>query len=71
VTPEQWHRVKELFEEALERDSHQRAAFLEEACAGDIALRHELDSLIDSYEKEKSFMSQLPAEASCFGSHHI
>ena len=57
MTPEQWHRVKEVFEAALERDSSQRAAFLDEACAGDVALRREAQSLIESYEKEKSFMS--------------
>ena len=54
--------MKEVFEEALERDSSQRAAFLDEACAGDVALRREAESLIDSYEKEENFMS-LPAMA--------
>jgi eukaryotic-like serine/threonine-protein kinase len=62
VTPEQWHRVKEVFEAALERDSSQRAAFLDEACDGDVALRREVESLIESYEKEENFMS-LPAMA--------
>ena len=57
MTPEQWHRVKEVFDQALERDSSQRAAFLDDACAGDVALRREAESLIESYEKEKSFMS--------------
>src|SRR4030095_14742233 len=57
MTPEQWHRVKEVFEAALERDSSQRAAFLDEACGGDAALRREVESLIDFNEKEKSFMS--------------
>ena len=57
MTPEQWHRVKEVFEEALELDSGQRAAFLDEACDADVALRREVESLIDSYEAEKSFMS--------------
>ncbi len=37
MTPEQWHTVKELFAEALERDLSQRAAFLDEACDGDDA----------------------------------
>ncbi len=37
MTPEQWHTVKELFAEALERDPSQRAAFLDEACDGDEA----------------------------------
>ena len=62
MTPEQWQRVKEVFEAAVERDSSQRAAFLDEACAGDVALRREVESLIESYEKEENFMS-LPAMA--------
>src|SRR4030095_5991381 len=58
MTPEQWHKVKAVFEEALEHDSNQRAAFLDEDCAGDVAMRRGVESLIESYEKEKSFMSQ-------------
>jgi Tol biopolymer transport system component/serine/threonine protein kinase len=57
VTPEQWQRVKEVFEAALEHDSSQRAAFLDEACDGDVTLRREAESLIKSYEKGKGFMS--------------
>jgi Tol biopolymer transport system component/serine/threonine protein kinase len=49
--------VKEVFEAAVERDSSQRAAFLDEACDGDMTLRREAESLIESYEKEKGFMS--------------
>jgi Tol biopolymer transport system component/serine/threonine protein kinase len=62
MTPEQWHRVKEVFEQALERDSNRRAAFLDEVCDGDVALRREVESLIESYEKEENFLS-LPAMA--------
>lgn len=62
MTPERWQRVKEVFEAVLERDSSQRAVFLDEACDGDVALRREVESLIESYEKEKSFMS-LPVMA--------
>jgi hypothetical protein len=62
VTPELWHRVKEVFDAALERDSNQRVAFLDEACDGDVALRREVESLIESYEKEENFMS-LPGMA--------
>jgi eukaryotic-like serine/threonine-protein kinase len=57
VTPEQWQRVKEVFEAALERDSSRRAAFLDEVCDGDVALRREVESLIESYQREKGFLS--------------
>ena len=57
VTPERWQRIKEMFEAALERDSSRRAAFLDEVCDGDVALRREVESLIESYEKENGFLS--------------
>src|SRR5262249_31377854 len=36
---ERWTRVERLYHEALERDAHERTAFLAEACAGDDTLR--------------------------------
>ena len=56
VKLEQWHRVKEVFEAALEHEAGERAAFLGQACAGDELLRSEVNSLLSSYEQEKSFM---------------
>ena len=63
VDPQKWYRVKELFEGAIERGPEERSAFLEQACAGDESLRSGVESLIDSYEQDKSFM-ETPAVAS-------
>jgi eukaryotic-like serine/threonine-protein kinase len=46
MTPERWQRAQELFAEALERPAAERSAFLERECAGDEALRAELQSLL-------------------------
>ncbi|HEU4388374.1 MAG TPA: protein kinase [Blastocatellia bacterium] len=54
--------MKELFEAALERGVEARAAFLNEACAGDESLREEVERLIRLYEQDKSFMES-PAVA--------
>jgi len=43
---ERWRRVKEIFSAALDRIPEERDAFLKEACAGDAALRAEVDDLI-------------------------
>jgi hypothetical protein len=43
---EQWQRVKRLVDEALALDDDRRRAFLDEACAGQPALRSEVDSLL-------------------------
>ena len=41
MTPERWQQIKALLDSALERDLHEQTAFLDEACAGDAALRSE------------------------------
>jgi Tol biopolymer transport system component len=62
LTPEQWHRVKEVFEAALGHAPEERAAFLDQACAGDDLLCKEVESLLSSYEQESSFL-ETPAAA--------
>ena len=56
MTPERWHKIRELFKSALERAPDERAAFLDQACAGDDELRKEVASLIASHEKTGSFI---------------
>ena len=41
-----WGRIEELFHEALERPPDQRGAFLAQACDGDPALQHDVESLL-------------------------
>src|SRR5437867_5925068 len=62
MTPEQWHRVKEVFEAALGHTPEERSAFLGQACAGDDSLHNEVQSLLSSYEQESQFM-ETPAAA--------
>src|SRR5262245_30056634 len=62
MTPEQWHRVKEVFEAALEREASERPAFVDQACGEDESVHSEVKSLLSSYEQEKSFMDT-PAAA--------
>ena len=46
---ERWHRINELFHAALEHDPGDRKAFIDEACAGDRALRTEVLSLLQMH----------------------
>jgi serine/threonine protein kinase len=55
--------VVELFHRALERPSAERAAFLDDACAGNAALRAEVESLLGSHESAGTFMETPPAGA--------
>jgi eukaryotic-like serine/threonine-protein kinase len=46
MTPERWGQVEEIFHGALSRGESEREAFLVHACAGDLALRREVELLL-------------------------
>jgi len=46
MSGERWERVKRLVDDALTRSSSDRKRFLDESCAGDDALRAEVESLL-------------------------
>jgi serine/threonine-protein kinase len=50
MKPDRWQQIERLYHQALERTSEARAAFLDEACAGDQNLRQEVESLL-AYDK--------------------
>jgi serine/threonine protein kinase len=56
MTADQWQRMAELFEAALEREPNERAAFVSEACKGDKELCTEVESLLADHEGGGSFM---------------
>ncbi len=58
MTPEQWLEVERLYYAALERDAGERAAFLTDACAGNDALRREVESLFAYQAKAKDFIEK-------------
>src|SRR5262245_24627405 len=51
MKPERWQEIKRLYLTALEKEAAQRAAFLDQVCAGDDDLRREIESLL-AYENE-------------------
>lgn len=63
MDPERWHRVKEVFEAAVERDPAQRSAFLDEACSGDPGLRSEVESLLTRHDDPDDFLEKPVYEA--------
>jgi len=56
MTPERWQQIDKVLQAALERPQDQRAGFLDKECAGDEALRKEIESLIGFHERATSFM---------------
>ena len=47
MNPEQWTRVKDVFNAALEQDPSARPAFVAEASAGDSSVRCEVERLLE------------------------
>ena len=58
MKPERWQQLDKLFHAALERAPEGRAAFLDEACAGDQQLRKDVVALIAANEKAGSFIEK-------------
>jgi non-specific serine/threonine protein kinase len=55
-----WKKINDLFESAIERTPEERAAFLDESCHGDEAMRREVESLLTSHERAENFI-EVPA----------
>ena len=57
---ERWRKVDEVFQAAIDCDPSERAAFLDQACKGDSALRGEVEAMIAADQQAGSFI-QSPA----------
>jgi serine/threonine protein kinase/tetratricopeptide (TPR) repeat protein len=55
---ERWARVKQLFEAAADLAPNERASLLNDECDGDDALRHEVESLLESDSQTDGFIEQ-------------
>ncbi len=63
MNPDRWQKIESLFASALERDPDQRAAFLDQACAGDPSLKQEVESLLAHQQPTGRFISTLAHDA--------
>ena len=57
---DRWATVKRIHQAALDHDGDRRAAFLDRACAGDVVLRRDVESLLAYEDRAKSFL-EVPA----------
>jgi serine/threonine protein kinase len=62
MTPERWQQVEEVLQAALDRPPHERAAFLDQVCAGDEELQTEVSSLAFAHDAALDFIEE-PAMA--------
>jgi predicted Ser/Thr protein kinase len=58
VTPQQWERLKNVFQDALEQPAHARHAWIAERCADDQTLLHEAEALLATHETAGTFLEE-------------
>ncbi|MHC4698115.1 MAG: tetratricopeptide repeat protein [Planctomycetota bacterium] len=56
MTRDRWQRVKELLQDATVLEANERAAFLDDACGQDSALRSEVESLLRFADRADAFL---------------
>jgi eukaryotic-like serine/threonine-protein kinase len=61
MDPDRWQQVEKLYHDALEREESERATFLEQACAGDEAMRQRVESLLAHYGRASTSFLEEPA----------
>src|SRR5262245_15862795 len=66
MASDRWEQVKRIYDSALSREASWRAAYLDQACAGDEALRQEVESLL-AYETQAENFIEAPALAMAAG----
>jgi eukaryotic-like serine/threonine-protein kinase len=58
MDPERWRQIDELLQSALRLPSDERTKFLRQACGGDAALEHEVQSLLISQREIDNFLDR-------------
>jgi eukaryotic-like serine/threonine-protein kinase len=58
-----WQRIDDLLQSALDREPSQRAPFLDEACAGDHVLREHVEALLTADRDASDFLEHPAMEA--------
>ena len=60
---DRWQQMSRICADALAREAAERAAFLQEACVGDDALRRDVESLLANESQAADFLTAPPAAA--------
>ena len=60
MEPDRWQEVERIYHAAMQCEESRRSAFLEQACAGDLALRAEVESLLQ-YGQSPAKLLDTPA----------
>ena len=58
LEPERWERAKDIFVAAIALAGAERQDYLNEQCGSDVELRHEVESLLESYQETADFLER-------------
>jgi hypothetical protein len=58
VTPKQWERLKNVFQDALDQPAHARHGFIAERCADDVTVLREAEALLATHETAGTFLDE-------------
>jgi len=58
MTPERWQEIKRVFEGAVEYHGEARGRFVAESCAGDEAMRGEVERILAADDAAHDFMER-------------
>jgi len=58
MTPDRWQQITSIFQAALDRPPGERAAFVDERCAGDEELQREVQDMLSSHEQASGFIEE-------------
>jgi eukaryotic-like serine/threonine-protein kinase len=61
-SPGSWERLERLLADALSRPTEERAAFLANACGGDLALEREIVAMIEAHDRTEGPFDRLAAD---------
>ncbi len=53
MASERWHKIKQIFNDALELSKSEREQFVQKSCSGDPELQQEILSLLNAYESSE------------------
>ena len=61
ITPQRWRSIEEVYDAARNQEPGDRSAFLAKACAGDEALKRQVQSLLEQDSGSRTGILDHPA----------